>query len=72
MVARYGHVLIGLITGVKTNIPFLFRVLSHDVFVTGKTWTTVGFLSYYTFLSASYPSFSHSSSSTTLLLFSTS
>mgnify|MGYP001582021148 FL=1 len=27
--------------GVKTNIPFLFRVLSHDVFVTGKTWTTV-------------------------------
>lgn len=29
------------IRGVKTNIPFLFRVLSHDVFVTGNTWTTV-------------------------------
>lgn len=29
------------IRGVKTNIPFLFRVLSHPVFVAGKTWTTV-------------------------------
>ena len=29
------------IRGVKTNIPFLFRVLSHDVFVQGQTWTTV-------------------------------
>ncbi|KAL8283201.1 hypothetical protein RQP46_005979 [Phenoliferia psychrophenolica] len=28
------------IRGVKTNIPFLFRVLSHDVFVQGQTWTT--------------------------------
>lgn len=27
-------------TGVKTNIPFLFRVLSHPAFVEGKTWTT--------------------------------
>ncbi|KAF8449120.1 hypothetical protein L210DRAFT_3609542 [Boletus edulis BED1] len=28
------------IRGVKTNIPFLFRLLTHDVFVCGKTWTT--------------------------------
>ncbi|KAI0296007.1 pyruvate carboxylase [Russula brevipes] len=28
------------IRGVKTNIPFLFRLLTHDVFVAGKTWTT--------------------------------
>ncbi|TKA53874.1 Pyruvate carboxylase [Rhodotorula sp. CCFEE 5036] len=28
------------IRGVKTNIPFLFRVLSHPAFVEGKTWTT--------------------------------
>ncbi|GAA6002936.1 hypothetical protein JCM10207_001906 [Rhodosporidiobolus poonsookiae] len=28
------------IRGVKTNIPFLFRVLSHNTFVEGKTWTT--------------------------------
>ena len=28
------------IRGVKTNIPFLFRVLSHPVFVKGDTWTT--------------------------------
>ncbi|KAI9461464.1 hypothetical protein HD554DRAFT_2129891 [Boletus coccyginus] len=28
------------IRGVKTNIPFLFRLLTHDVFVGGKTWTT--------------------------------
>jgi len=28
------------IRGVKTNIPFLFRLLTHDVFITGKTWTT--------------------------------
>jgi pyruvate carboxylase len=26
----------------QTNIPFLFRLLTHDVFVAGKTWTTVG------------------------------
>lgn len=25
----------------QTNIPFLFRLLTHDVFVGGKTWTTV-------------------------------
>ncbi|KAJ7431498.1 hypothetical protein B0H11DRAFT_2385000 [Mycena galericulata] len=24
----------------KTNIPFLFRLLTHDVFIGGKTWTT--------------------------------
>jgi pyruvate carboxylase len=29
------------IRGVKTNIPFLFRLLTHDVFIGGKTWTTV-------------------------------
>lgn len=29
------------IRGVKTNIPFLFRLLTHDVFINGKTWTTV-------------------------------
>ena len=29
------------IRGVKTNIPFLFRVLSHEVFCNNKTWTTV-------------------------------
>ncbi|KAG8988380.1 pyruvate carboxylase [Tulasnella sp. 427] len=28
------------IRGVKTNIPFLFRLLTHDVFIAGKTWTT--------------------------------
>ncbi|KAF8329461.1 pyruvate carboxylase [Cantharellus anzutake] len=28
------------IRGVKTNIPFLFRLLTHDVFIHGKTWTT--------------------------------
>jgi pyruvate carboxylase len=28
------------IRGVKTNIPFLFRLLTHDTFVGGKTWTT--------------------------------
>ncbi|CAD6571981.1 MAG: pyruvate carboxylase [Cyphobasidiales sp. Tagirdzhanova-0007] len=28
------------IRGVKTNIPFLFRVLSHDVFCKNRTWTT--------------------------------
>ncbi|PVG03133.1 putative pyruvate carboxylase [Serendipita vermifera] len=28
------------IRGVKTNIPFLFRLLTHDVFIGGKTWTT--------------------------------
>lgn len=29
------------IRGVKTNIPFLFRLLTHDIFIGGKTWTTV-------------------------------
>lgn len=29
------------IRGVKTNIPFLFRLLSHDVFCKNQTWTTV-------------------------------
>ncbi|GAA5994110.1 hypothetical protein JCM5350_008098 [Sporobolomyces pararoseus] len=28
------------IRGVKTNIPFLFRVLSHPTFVAGDAWTT--------------------------------
>lgn len=28
------------IRGVKTNIPFLFRLLTHDVFVSGNSWTT--------------------------------
>ncbi|KAM0756393.1 pyruvate carboxylase [Meredithblackwellia eburnea MCA 4105] len=28
------------IRGVKTNIPFLFRVLSHPTFVNSETWTT--------------------------------
>ncbi|KAI9606086.1 hypothetical protein H4Q26_004460 [Puccinia striiformis f. sp. tritici PST-130] len=28
------------IRGVKTNIPFLFRVLSHETFVASSTWTT--------------------------------
>lgn len=28
------------IRGVKTNIPFLFRVLSHEVFCRNQTWTT--------------------------------
>lgn len=28
------------IRGVKTNVPFLFRVLSHPAFVRGQTWTT--------------------------------
>jgi pyruvate carboxylase len=31
-----------LLTHVRqTNIPFLFRLLTHDVFIAGKTWTTV-------------------------------
>lgn len=25
----------------QTNIPFLFRLLTHDVFIGGNTWTTV-------------------------------
>lgn len=29
----------------QTNIPFLFRLLTHDVFIGGKTWTTVSDLS---------------------------
>lgn len=28
------------IRGVKTNIPFLIRLLTHPVFESGKTWTT--------------------------------
>jgi pyruvate carboxylase len=28
------------IRGVKTNIPFLQRLLTHDTFVTGNCWTT--------------------------------
>lgn len=28
------------IRGVKTNIPFLFRVLSHPTYVAGDAWTT--------------------------------
>lgn len=28
------------IRGVKTNIPFLFRLLTHEIFVAGNTWTT--------------------------------
>ncbi|CAG8587327.1 2318_t:CDS:10 [Ambispora leptoticha] len=28
------------IRGVKTNIPFLQRLLTHEVFISGKTWTT--------------------------------
>ncbi|EIW66026.1 pyruvate carboxylase [Tremella mesenterica] len=28
------------IRGVKTNIPFLMRLLTHPVFESGKTWTT--------------------------------
>ncbi|KAK8844019.1 pyruvate carboxylase [Kwoniella newhampshirensis] len=28
------------IRGVKTNIPFLIRLLTHEVFESGKTWTT--------------------------------
>ncbi|KAJ7576794.1 carbamoyl-phosphate synthase L chain, ATP binding domain-containing protein [Mycena floridula] len=28
------------IRGVKTNIPFLFRLLTSDIFIGGKTWTT--------------------------------
>jgi len=28
------------IRGVKTNIPFLLRLLTSDVFIAGKTWTT--------------------------------
>ncbi|KAJ7180422.1 pyruvate carboxylase [Mycena filopes] len=28
------------IRGVKTNIPFLFRLLTHDTFIGGQTWTT--------------------------------
>lgn len=30
-----------LINSVQTNIPFLFRLLTHDIFIGGKTWTTV-------------------------------
>ena len=30
-----------LLTYPQTNIPFLFRLLTHDVFIGGKTWTTV-------------------------------
>ena len=30
-----------LLTNSQTNIPFLFRLLTHDVFIGGKTWTTV-------------------------------
>ena len=33
------------IRGVKTNIPFLLRLLTHDIFIGGKTWTTVRLLS---------------------------
>lgn len=29
----------------QTNIPFLFRLLTHDVFIGGKTWTTVSCVS---------------------------
>jgi len=28
------------IRGVKTNIPFLQRLLNHEAFLEGKTWTT--------------------------------
>ncbi len=28
------------IRGVKTNIPFLQRLLTHDTFISGNTWTT--------------------------------
>ena len=28
------------IRGVKTNIPFLIRLLTHPVFESGRTWTT--------------------------------
>jgi len=28
------------IRGIKTNVPFLFRVLSHPDFIRGQTWTT--------------------------------
>lgn len=28
------------IRGVKTNIPFLQRLLTHEVFIRGSTWTT--------------------------------
>jgi len=30
-----------LIEFTQTNIPFLFRLLTHDIFIGGKTWTTV-------------------------------
>ncbi len=29
------------IRGVKTNIPFLFRLLTHEAFITASTWTTM-------------------------------
>ena len=29
----------------QTNIPFLFRLLTHDIFIGGKTWTTVSRMS---------------------------
>ncbi|CEH18494.1 pyruvate carboxylase [Ceraceosorus bombacis] len=29
------------IRGVKTNIPFLFRLLTHDAFAEARTWTTM-------------------------------
>ncbi|MCO5573440.1 hypothetical protein L7F22_027211 [Adiantum nelumboides] len=29
------------IRGVKTNIPFLFRLLTHEAFATASTWTTM-------------------------------
>ena len=29
------------LTHSQTNIPFLSRLLTHDVFIEGKTWTTV-------------------------------
>ncbi|KAG9307072.1 hypothetical protein G9A89_016900 [Geosiphon pyriformis] len=28
------------IRGVKTNLPFLQRLLTHEIFLTGRTWTT--------------------------------
>jgi pyruvate carboxylase len=37
----------------KTNIPFLFRLLTHDVFIAGKTWTTVRLILFRVFYSDS-------------------
>ena len=34
----------------QTNIPFLFRLLTHDVFIGGKTWTTVCNPAFFTYL----------------------